>query len=441
MRKRPSSELGVISRNHTMDEARAIELLGEAFRCDPVVEDDLIRFSPRVGRGGEFETSITKRELAVVLGELDRKSVQESLWLSDDKCIEILVREESPVPMRRFRDGDLNFRDDDNKLNYQVTSASDAYILFFLDLISSHSDSRYFLRGYISPMLERRLAEQEEPPALFDLLRMGFVRVLTVTVSSDDKISVTKLSNLANAFLFQLAYNTDVSLVPQRELDALSRSGRISRMRRNRPSEIDPPRRTYSADLTHHYLLAVSTDNPVVEYLSHYHVLEHFFEAVFNDDLIATIQNQLTQPAFSYRRKKDIKTLITKIRRSLQVRDETITFSEEEALRLTLKNFVEISMLATDLENYDQSVIDYYKGNKVPFSNGTDVDLRSNDEELVIKNLSKRIYQTRNALVHSKDGDKSKYTPFVDDHALVREIPLMRFISEQVILKNSRLIE
>lgn len=424
-----------------MDKARAIELLGEALRCEPVVEEDQIRFSPQIGRTGEFETTITKQDLATILRDLDRKSVQEGLWLSDDKSLEILVREESPVPLGRFRDGDLSFRDDDNKLGYKLSSASDAYILFFLDLIASHADSRYFLRRFVTPMLERRIAELEVPPSLFDVLRMGFLRVLTVTVTADDKASVTKLSSLANAFLFQLAYNTDVSLVPQRELDALSRSGRISRMRRNRPSEIDPPRRTYSADLIHHYLLAVSTDNPVVEYLSHYHVLEHFFEAVFNDDLIATIQDQLTQPAFSYRRRKDIKNLITKIRRSLQVRDETITFSEEEALRLTLKNFVELPNLANDLGTYDQTVIDYYKNNKVPFSSGSDVDLSSTDENMILKNLSKRIYQTRNALVHSKDGDKSKYTPFVDDHDLAKEIPLMRFISEQVILKNSRLIE
>ena len=33
--------------------------------------------------------------------------------------------------------------------------------------------------------------------------------------------------------------------------------------------------------------------------------------------------------------------------------------------------------------------------------------------------------------------DKPKYTPFKDDRILVKEIPLMRFISEMVILSES----
>ena len=421
-----------------MDEGRAIELLREAFRCEPQIEDDVIRFRLREVSSGEFETSITKHELAEILGELDRKSVHQGLWLSDEKSVEILVREESPFPMRRLREGDLRLRDEDNGLEYMVTYARDAYILFFLDLISSRAGN--FIHSTFLRLVIKRIDEQQESLLLFDVLRR-VLRLQTVTVTSDNNASFTKLSKLANAFLFQLAYNTDISLVPQRELDALSRSGRISRMRRNRPTEIDPPRRTYTSDLIHHYLLAVSIVSPVVEYLSHYHVLEHFFEAIFNDDLITAIQDQLTQPSFSYRRKKDIKTLINKIRRSLQVRDETITFSEEEALRLTLRNFVHFPDLLNDLENYDQSIVDYYRDNKVPFSAGPEVDLQGNDEEVIIKNLAKRIYQTRNALVHSKEGDRSKYTPFADDHALMKEIPLMRFISEHTILRNSTLIE
>jgi hypothetical protein len=424
-----------------MNEARAIELLGDAFRCEPIIDEEVIRFQPRLGRNNILETSITKTELAGVLNLLSRKSIYESLWLNDESSVEILVREEGSGPMRRFREEELSLRDDDNGLTYNVTSASDSYILFFLDLISNHSDSRYFLRSWINPMMERRVAERETAPSVFELIRMGYLRLTTVQVKSDTKASTSKLARLANAFLFQLAFNTDISMVPQRELDALSRTGRITRMRRNKPSEIDPPRRVYSDDLIHHYLLAVSTDNPLVEYLSHYHVLEHFFDAVFNDDLIAAIQSQLTQPAFSYRRKKDIKGLITKIRKSLQVRNETITFSEIEALKLTLKNFVDVPNLCAELESYDSSIVDFYRDNKVSFSDGLQVDLRSADNELIVKNLASRIYQTRNSLVHSKDGDKAKYTPFADDHALVKELPLMRFIAERTILENSNIIE
>lgn len=423
-----------------MDESRAVELLGEAFRCKPVETKEEYKFTPRA-RSDNFTVIISKINLAATVTALNKKSRYESLWLYDDTTMEILVREESPRPIRTLQGAEINLRDDDNGVSYEINRASDEYILFFLDKTSENSDPRFFLRSYSTSSIERRLAEREELPTVFELMRMAYLRITTVRITCDSKTSPSRMLSLANAFLFQMAFNTDIALVPQKEIDSIFRSGRISRMRRNRPSEIDPPRRTYNEDLIHHYLMAISTENPFVEYLSHYHILEHFYEAVFHDDLISTIQLQITDPAFSYRRKKDIKGLIKTIRKSLQIQNDTITFSEEQALKLTLMRFIKISDLIDDLNSYDSSIIDYYRGNKVSFANAPELDLQCGDNTALYKALSKRIYATRNALVHSKDGDRAKYTPFVDDHALSKELPLLRFIAERTILSNSEIIE
>jgi hypothetical protein len=237
--------------------------------------------------------------------------------------------------------------------------------------------------------------------------------------------------------LFQIAYNLDISLVPQRLIEEMVRSGRINRMRRSRTEEIDPPRRVYNEDLVQHYLLAVSTENPVIEYLSYYHVLEYFFESVFNDDLVNTVRDSITDPGFSYKRKKDISQLISSIKKSLQIRSETITFSQAEALRLCIERFVSMPDLIDKLNAYNDALLDFYKSSKVEFSSGVEVDLRSLDSAAVTKALAKRIYSTRNSLVHSKKVERSKYTPFKDDRALAKEVPLLRFISEMVIVNES----
>lgn len=424
-----------------MDERRAIELLSLSLRCEPEETDDAYSFTYSGRVGGKLLFNLEKATIQALVREINEKTVYSSLCLCNDTSMELLVREESPIPVRRFREDELHIRDDDNGISYWVSEASDAYLLFFLDQIEQHSDVRNFFRPYIKSMMERRLLEQDNAPSLFKFLKINFIRISTVRIKCDAKTSVVRMSKFANSFLFQLAFNTDIALVPQRELDALSRSERISRMRRIRLSDIDPPRRIYKEDLIHHYLLATSTDNPLVEYLSHYHVLEHFYEAVFNDDLILSIQDQITQPSFSYRRKQDVKGLISTIKKSLKIRNDTITYSEEEALVLTLAKFIEVPDLVHDLEAYDSKLVDYYRDKKVSFSGGVEVDLRSGDSEKILKKLAKRIYQTRNALVHSKDGEKAKYTPFADDHALAMELPLLRFISEQTILKDSSLIE
>ncbi|WP_339138289.1 MAG: hypothetical protein WGN25_08565 [Candidatus Electrothrix sp. GW3-4] len=313
----------------------------------------------------------------------------------------------------------------------------DLALVWLLNEIKQNLSSRDFRLGfYYSPRIDRYLDEEDEAN-LIEFIRLTSFRFLTLKITSDKKHSPLQYSRLTHAFLFHIGFNLDIALVPQRLLEEIARRGRITRMRRSRPDEIDPPRRIYNEDLVQHYLLAVSTDNPVIEFLSYYHVLEHFYEAVFNDDLLETIKDKITDPGFSYKRKKDIGQLVSTIKRSLQIRSETITFSESEALRLCLQKYVVLPDLISKLEEYDETLLDYYRSTKVEFSGGTEVDIENTEEETVFKSLTKRIYSTRNALVHSKDGDKSKYTPFKDDRILVKEVPLMRFISEMVILQES----
>jgi hypothetical protein len=76
--------------------------------------------------------------------------------------------------------------------------------------------------------------------------------------------------------------------------------------------------------------------------------------------------------------------------------------------------------LIDKLNAYDGALLDFFKSSKVEFSSGVEVDLRSLDSAAVAKALAKRIYSTRNSLVHSKEGERSKYTPFKDDRALVK---------------------
>lgn len=420
----------------TLSRQGIVELLADFVRGDIAEYDD------------KYVVTLNRRESSILLyaqfEEVDALStklaelgINEETALYNDNTYEIIVREESVGPMRRIRDDKIEVRNDENGLHYELSPASNAYLIWLLNEIKQKLSPRDFRLGfYYTPRIDRYLGEESEAN-LIEFIRLTSVRFMTLKISSDKKQTPLQYSKLTHAFLFHIGYNLDIALVPQRLLEEIARRGRITRMRRSRAEEIDPPRRTYNEDLVQHYLLAVSTDNPVIEYLSYYHILEHFYESVFNDDLLESVKNQITDPGFSYKRKKDIGQLVNTIKRSLQFRSETITFSESEALRLCLKKYVVMQELTSKLAQYDETILDYYKTTKVEFSGGVEVNLLSTDEEAAIKALSKRIYATRNALVHSKDGDKSKYTPFKDDRVLVKEVPLMRFISEMVILSES----
>lgn len=413
-----------------------IELLADFIRGEVREEDD------------KYIVTVTRRENSIALyasfseidllsSKLSELEINDETALFNDFEYEVPVREESISPIRRIREEKIEVNNEENGLKYEFSFASNHYLVWLLNKIKknlSHRDFKFLNYGY---RIDRYLEEENQIKNLIEFVRLSSFRLSTLKILSNKKQTSSQYSKLTHAFLFHIGYNLDVALVPQRLLEEMTRRGRITRMRRSRTEEIDPPRRVYNEDLVQHYLLAVSTENPVIEYLSYYHILEHFYEAVFNDDLLETIKNKITDPGFSYKRKKDIDQLVNTIKRSLQIRSETITFSESEALRLCLLKYTLLPELKSKLAEYDESLLNYYKTAKVDFSGGIEVDFESNDRESILAKLAKRIYATRNALVHSKDGDKSKYTPFKDDRVLVKEVPLMRFVAEMVVLAES----
>jgi hypothetical protein len=116
------------------------------------------------------------------------------------------------------------------------------------------------------------------------------------------------------------------------------------------------------------------------------------------------------------------------------------SFSELEALRLTLHKYVDLGTLKDKLNTYDETLLDYYRDNTVSFSNGDKVDFQDGDTERVLRAISQRVYKTRNAIVHSKEGEKSRYIPFRHDRTLLKEVPLIRFIAEQIIIETSSIV-
>lgn len=415
-------------------------LIAEALRIPLEEMDEAYSFDFNE-RGVNKVLELPKTDLDQVLSSLNQQENPDETVISTPKSYEVLVREESSFPRMgpRLRDESILVEDQDNSLSYRLSRPTNEFLIFLLIKVSEISSPR----AMVMPIPLNRIFDrprEEEISNIFELLKRVIPRFLTLQIASEKNRSNADLERFSSAFLFQLSYNIDIALVPQRHIEEIVRSGRINRIRRSSMDELDPPRRHYISDLVHHYQLAVGAENPFLEFISYYHVAEHFFETVFNQDLVERIRSKLTQPDFSYKRKKDIGGLIKDISKSLQIRNDSITFSELEALRLTLENYIDFEDLKSKIDDYDPTLSGYYRTTKVSFSNGDEFDLSGSDEVVLAKKLASRIYKTRNAIVHSKDSDKSKYMPFRDDKILVKEVPLIRFIAEQIIIESSSIV-
>ncbi|MEX1212763.1 MAG: hypothetical protein WEA36_07955 [Balneolaceae bacterium] len=402
----------------------------------------------------DYSIEISTKEIQSKIDELDNLNEANSTALYSDRYYEVLVREESPLPRPGFwtRSEDVHeFDDTDNGIHYSFGIPSDVYSIFLLNKLNNIGFERYFFspRRVLHRLFRRdphqlELIEQEgqkEPfPTPFDVIKSSLPRVYTLRIKSNKNISIKQFEDYVHAMLFQLSYNMDISFVLINSLEEIARRSRIRRIRRSNIKELDPPRRTYRADLIYHYQMGVSTDSAPLEFLSYYHIAENFFEEIFEEDLINGLREKLTQPDFSYRRKNDLRDMIKYIIRRMKLRSETYTFNEIEALKLTLKKFLDLEELINRLNEIDNALLEYYRNHAVKFCGAAKVDLESEDYDKTISDLANRVYITRNSVVHSKEGSKPKYVPFHHDRQLLDEVPLVRLIAEQIIIKSSKML-
>ncbi|MDT8975712.1 hypothetical protein RQP50_05590 [Paenibacillus sp. chi10] len=386
-----------------------------------------------------LEIKIDQIQISELSDRLSILEHRESTLLYSDNYYETLVSFEGRRIMSRF-ENNFDVEDTQNNINYLIGKASDEYILFLLQVLHTNDLLREFTRRtfYPSHMLQERF-ERSGSTNVFDFLRIGLRNLYTLKITTRDSKSYAEFERYNNSFLFHLAYNFDASIVEIKLLEDFLNSQRLERIRRN-TDEVDPPRRRYIPELVYHYQMAVASESPYLQFISYYHVIEHFFEKIYNEELVKVVQDTVSSPSFSLKRENDIKKVIRVINNKLRARHEEYSINEREALELTLIKYIDSNSLKEKLKEYDDSLLDFYHDNEVVFSGGATINFDSPQEKEILKKISSRIYSTRNSIVHSKENDKLKYTPFKHDRYLIKEIPLVRFIAEEIILSNSKLL-
>lgn len=322
-------------------------------------------------------------------------------------------------------------------LRYELGPPSPALMCWILLDIQRKSSSQQFRRR-IRP-LPSSIRQPERDP--WDALASMFSsRFSSLRITSNKPLTAEKFGNYTYAALFHFAYNLDIAMNTVSEATELFPE-RVRRGVRSEPEHLESPRRIYHQDLVQRYIIAVASEDLVSKFLGYYHVAEHHFELLWHQHVVDQVRDKVTAPGFSLRRDQDMLNLAKSVSNLMRERqNETSSFDEKKALVLTLKAFVETERLKATLVAMDPGLLPYYADTKVLFSDGDKVDLRTSDDQ-ALPALARRIYNTRNSVVHAKKGERNRFRPGLDDEALARELPLMRAVAEEILVSTSQLLE
>lgn len=331
-----------------------------------------------------------------------------------------------------------------NEITYEINYMSDAMLYNILLNIDIKDIKKPVVCGFENDFgvlsfhgLEKTFLEALD---LFALLKRALDNPYTMVLTHNNYMENNDITDCINSYLFNFCYNFGHSYKILTSINELFEKNINNNFSNARSFEVHAPKLIYKQALVEQYHMAASSDDPLIQFIGYYHILEYFFEEVYKKELIRLVREEIIRPEFSVNNDSELAKIIDKIGN----KSSSYSFANErEALKLTLKDFVMLDKVIDKLTYCTSEYIDYYKNNQVPFSGGAKVDLISYANE-VFEKLSNRIYETRTSIIHSKSNElKSEnkkrfiYSPFKDSEALSKEIPLIKALAEEVIINSA----
>jgi hypothetical protein len=339
------------------------------------------------------------------------------------------------------RSGDDKWLEDDtNKIAYQLGNPSTEYCIMMMDYLNFETFPKNRVSrnaAFFLSRLRNRIGHVDVNFDLTSILSRVF-RVQTLRIKSETGCPIASFRNYARAYEYLYMYKTRWSLVEVSELEniLIDESGGIARS-----SEIDePPRRIVNSEILEYYTMAIEARDPFTKYISFYHVVEYFFDEVYRRKIIVEMRDRITDPSFSYKSDKSIYELAKFANKKMKNDDKNGRGNEFESLKYVLNEYVPIESLKDGLDELNSTLVQYYATKNVSFA-GTNNKIAWNDSVGVYTTVARRVYETRNALVHTKsDQSQKQYKPQKHKELLKREIPLIQVIAEKVIHSTSTVL-
>ncbi|MBH3456695.1 hypothetical protein I5Q41_18610 [Pseudomonas monteilii] len=256
-----------------------------------------------------------------------------------------------------------------------------------------------------------------------------FSRFMTVKVRAPAghvySKSAKQLRLIAEAGLYHISYGNGVGLVA---LKSWERS--LFYLANSRTEDVQFPLQTYNQELVAYYQMALGAESLILSYLALYKILEYFYTEASEHVLHKKMKEHLVAPEFSHSKVSKLRELAKVIR----------TFdnkmNEKAMLQTVLEQRVDKEKLRSWVESFEAESGTYFTSEMEVFGKPTRVDLTDNQ---IFPTISTRIYQIRNALVHNKEGEESRFTPFAgQERILIKETPLLLRIAEELIQRTGK---
>ncbi|RMG86435.1 MAG: hypothetical protein D6712_07505 [Chloroflexi bacterium] len=341
-----------------------------------------------------------------------------------EHAVDILGPRKSFLDFMNANEQRIALSSNDEQMCVELSAISEYMLIALLDQLDRQQTAQLLERMPPELFIQRRYAP-DDLPEFGDL----FSRVMTIKVRAPEGYRQTRqkkvLFELAQSSLFNIAYAGGFGLTLAKSWTrgenplALYGSGALTF-----------PRRVYDEAILPYYQLALSSDSAIYAYLLFYNILEYFYLEVAETELHQHLIDRLLDPTFSHRRVTQLRALASVVRK------HDAELDDEQILADVLNEHLLADTLITWIEHYEAENGHYYTERQRLFGRSFTLKL---EEESIMAQIAKRLYHLRRVLAHNVEGGSRQFVPFSDqEDVLVKELPLIRYITEQLIIKTGK---
>lgn len=413
--------------------------VGRLFRCRDLADndDDITVTLPARNLSVEDEST------SFTISNTELKDLYEKVIASSSDNLELFTSQSYEIaidfdyPLMHREDYPVVSEDTSNGIRYTFGLPSTEYcISLFLRIIDSQNGQRLLLPMKLRRPIDyfRRYDGKEQ--LSFQNLLPKLIGELSLKIETNNITRINVFRNYKTSFVFQFMYRSGIPLVEFNDIDDMFHLNRAVREQVDFTQLDTPPLREYTSDVVDYYKLALASTDPYIKYISFYHIMEYFYDEVFKKKLVTDLRDRITHPDFVYKDDEKIYEIALFVKNRMRMDDKSGLGDERESLKYVLSEYVPIDALKTRISAIDANAVQYYQTTKVAFCNAPAIPWI--DTQGIYTQLAKRIYFTRNSLVHSKSGkNQDRYKPYNDEIQLQKEIPLVRAIAELIIINSS----
>lgn len=248
----------------------------------------------------------------------------------------------------------------DENFIYEISEISEVFVAYILKYILEENDSKY------NENLKMILLEIKEFSSLTYRLPKNFTledaiikffkhRFRTLKIKSQKEREYDFFKSLKNSYLFDFMCKFDIVLTTQTKENNelfMKTDNYSEKYDEKKILDIDP-KKSYSSDLIIHFKKAMSSNDIATQYLSFYHIIEYYFDSLYNEYIISEMKGWLADPQLSLDKGSDILKFVDKAKKFKGKSSKDGQGNESDALRLVLEKYVDLDKLKMKLrDNY-----------------------------------------------------------------------------------------